>query len=172
MPPTELPPTKDRPLVPTLRRFLPYLWPADAPGLKLRIVVAMTFVVLSKVVQVYVAAYALRYAVDAMSGRNDWGVIDLPHFVMLMIFGYAAGRLSSVVFDNLRNVVFERVGRKRRARSRRRCSAICTSCRCASISNAAPARSPRWSSAARRASTRCCTSCCSTSRRPSSNSVS
>jgi ATP-binding cassette subfamily B protein len=112
MPPTELPPTKDRPLIPTLRRFLPYLWPADAPGLKLRIVVAMTFVVLSKVVQVYVAAYALRYAVDAMSGRNDWGVGDLPQFVMLMIFGYAAGRLSSVVFDNLRNVVFERVGQE------------------------------------------------------------
>jgi ATP-binding cassette subfamily B protein len=112
MPPTELPPTKDRPLIPTLRRFLPYLWPADAPGLKVRIVIAMTFVVLSKVVQVYVTAYALRYAVDAMSGRNDWGVANVPQFVMLMVIGYAAGRLSGVVFDNLRNVVFERVGQE------------------------------------------------------------
>ena len=112
MPPTELPPTKDRPLIPTLRRFLPYLWPADAPGLKIRIVIAMTFVVLSKVVQVYVTAYALRYAVNAMSGRNDWGVTNVPQFVMLMVMGYAAGRLSGVVFDNLRNVVFERVGQE------------------------------------------------------------
>jgi ATP-binding cassette subfamily B protein len=112
MPPTELPPTKDRPLIPTLRRFLPYLWPADAPALKIRIVVAMTFVVLSKVVQVYVTAYALRYAVNAMSGRNDWGVTNVPQFVMLMVIGYAAGRLSGVVFDNLRNVVFERVGQE------------------------------------------------------------
>ena len=112
MPPTELPPTKDRPLIPTLRRFLPYLWPADAPGLKIRIVIAMTFVVLSKVVQVYVTAYALRYAVNAMSGRNDWGVGNVPQFVMLMVIGYAAGRLSGVVFDNLRNVVFERVGQE------------------------------------------------------------
>jgi len=112
MPPTELPPTKDRPLIPTLRRFLPYLWPADAPGLKIRIVIAMTFVVLSKVVQVYVTAYALRYAVNAMSGRNDWGVTNVPQFVMLMVIGYAAGRLSGVVFDNLRNVVFERVGQE------------------------------------------------------------
>jgi ATP-binding cassette subfamily B protein len=110
MPPTELPPTKDRPLIPTLRRFLPYLWPDDSPGLKVRIVIAMTFVVLSKVVQVYVAAFALRYAVNAMAGRNDWGVTDVPRFVMLMAMGYAAGRLSTVVFDNLRNVVFERVG--------------------------------------------------------------
>jgi len=112
MPPTELPPTKDRPLIPTLRRFLPYLWPADAPGLKVRIVIAMTFVVLSKVVQVYVTAYALRYAVNAMSGRNDWDVGNVPQFVMLMVIGYAAGRLSGVVFDNLRNVVFERVGQE------------------------------------------------------------
>jgi len=112
MPPTEPPPTKDRPLIPTLRRFLPYLWPADAPGLKIRIVIAMTFVVLSKVVQVYVTAYALRYAVNAMSGRNDWGVTNVPQFVMLMVIGYAAGRLSGVVFDNLRNVVFERVGQE------------------------------------------------------------
>ena len=112
MPPTELPPTKDRPLIPTLRRFLPYLWPADAPGLKVRIVVAMVFVVLSKVVQVYVTAYALRYAVNAMAGRNDWGVGNVPQFVMLMVIGYAAGRLSGVVFDNLRNVVFERVGQE------------------------------------------------------------
>jgi len=112
MPPTELPPTKDRPLIPTLRRFLPYLWPADAPGLKVRIVVAMIFVVLSKVVQVYVTAYALRYAVNAMAGRNDWGVANVPQFVMLMVIGYAAGRLSGVVFDNLRNVVFERVGQE------------------------------------------------------------
>jgi len=77
-----------------------------------RIVIAMTFVVLSKVVQVYVTAYALRYAVNAMSGRNDWDVGNVPQFVMLMVIGYAAGRLSGVVFDNLRNVVFERVGQE------------------------------------------------------------
>jgi len=63
-------------------------------------------------VQVYVTAYALRYAVNAMSGRNDWGVTNVPQFVMLMVIGYAAGRLSGVVFDNLRNVVFERVGQE------------------------------------------------------------
>ncbi|HEX4695116.1 ABC transporter ATP-binding protein/permease [Sphingomonas sp.] len=111
MPPVVLPPTKDRPLLPTLRRFLPYLWPADAPGLKLRIVIAMTFVVASKVVQVYGAAYALKYAVDAMAGRHA-GVPDVPTFVVLMVIGYAAARLSTTAFDNVRNVVFERVGQE------------------------------------------------------------
>ena len=108
MPPTELPPTKDRPLIPTLRRFLPYLWPADAPALKVRIVGAMGFVVLSKIVQVYGAPFALQGAIDTMAGK-----VQAPNLTMLamaLVIGYAAARFGSVMFDNLRNVVFERVG--------------------------------------------------------------
>jgi hypothetical protein len=52
----------DRPLAATLRRFLPYLWPDDAPALKVRIVAAMTLVVCSKLVQVYGAPFALQGA--------------------------------------------------------------------------------------------------------------
>ncbi len=112
MEPLSTPPTSERPLIPTLRRFLPYLWPKSEPMLKARIVGAMIFVLLSKVVQVYGAAYALKYAVDAMAGRNVSGVANVPVFVVLMVIGYAAARLSSTAFDNLRNVVFERVGQE------------------------------------------------------------
>ena len=112
MQPAELPPTKDRPLIPTLRRFLPYLWPAGQPALKARIVVAMLLVVASKVVQVYGAAYALKYAVDALAGRAPAGTANVPLFVILMVVGYAAARLSTTAFDNIRNVVFERVGQE------------------------------------------------------------
>ncbi|URW75527.1 ABC transporter ATP-binding protein/permease [Sphingomonas donggukensis] len=96
----------DRPLGPTLRRFLPYLWPDDAPALKARIVGAMVFVVLSKLVQVYGAPFALQGAVDRMAS-GDRGLANL---VLLLVIGYAAARFSTVVFDNLRNAVFERVG--------------------------------------------------------------
>jgi ATP-binding cassette subfamily B protein len=96
----------DRPLVATLRRFLPYLWPADAPALRVRIVVALGFVLLSKLVQVYGAPFALQGAVDRMaSGPRD--AVDL---VVLLVIGYAAARLGTTVFDNIRNTVFERVG--------------------------------------------------------------
>src|SRR6186713_2263610 len=54
------------PLIPTLRRFLPYLWPADAPMLRLRIVVALLLVLASKLVQVYGAPFALQGAIDGM----------------------------------------------------------------------------------------------------------
>jgi ATP-binding cassette subfamily B protein len=112
MEPTQIPSTRDRPLIPTLKRFIPYLWPEGEVALKARIIGAMTFVLLSKVVQVYGAAYALKYAVDAMAGRNVSGVANVPVFVVLMVLGYAAARLSSTAFDNLRNVVFERVGQE------------------------------------------------------------
>jgi ATP-binding cassette subfamily B protein len=108
MPPTDLPPTKDRPLIPTLRRFLPYLWPAHAPGLKVRIVGAMGFVVLSKIVQVYGAPFALQGAIDTMAGKVQ--APNLTVLAMALVVGYAAARFGSVMFDNLRNVVFERVG--------------------------------------------------------------
>ncbi len=95
-------------MLPTLRRFLPYLWPADAPALRLRIVGAMLLVVASKLVQVYGAPFALQGAIDGMaSGPQSRSVVSL---IFLLVIGYAAARFGSVVFDNLRNAVFERVG--------------------------------------------------------------
>ncbi|SDA24233.1 ABC transporter ATP-binding protein/permease [Sphingomonas sp. NFR15] len=99
---------RERPLLPTLRRFLPYLWPAGAPALKLRIVAAMLLVIASKLVQVYGAPFALQGAIDGMAGHRP--APDLTTLVCLMVVGYAAARFGSVVFDNLRNAVFERVG--------------------------------------------------------------
>ncbi len=97
----------ERPLLPTLRRFLPDLWPADAPGMKLRVAGALVLVVLSKLVQVYGAPFALQGAVDGMA------VPTTPlSLVVLLVLGYAAARFGSTLFDNLRNTVFERVGQE------------------------------------------------------------
>jgi ATP-binding cassette subfamily B protein len=101
-----MPTSSEQPLIPTLRRFLPYLWPAGEPTLRARIVLAMGFVLLSKLVQVFGAAYTLKYAVDRMA-TGDRGVGML---VMLLVLAYAASRFSTTLFDNLRNAVFERVG--------------------------------------------------------------
>ncbi|CAN5387681.1 ABC transporter ATP-binding protein/permease [soil metagenome] len=108
MPPLIETPSADRPLLPTLRRFLPYLWPAGETVLKARIVGAMSFVVASKIVQVYGAAFSLKYAIDRMA-HGDRSVAWL---VVALVLGYAAARFSSTLFDNLRNAVFERVGQE------------------------------------------------------------
>ncbi len=106
MPPLSPAPASERPLFATLRRFLPYLWPANAPALRARIVVALVLVVASKLVQVYGAPFALQGAIDAMAA----GSREAVWLVAALVTGYAAARLGTVFFDNLRNAVFERVG--------------------------------------------------------------
>jgi ATP-binding cassette subfamily B protein len=106
MPPEASESTAERPLLGTMKRFLPYLWPKHSPGLRARIVVALVFVVISKLVQVYGAPFALQGAIDRMAS----GSRDAVWLVVALVTGYAAARLGSVLFDNLRNAVFEKVG--------------------------------------------------------------
>ncbi len=89
----------------TVRRFLPYLWPADRPELRWRIAGATAFVVLAKMV-VLALPFAYAGAVDAMSKGEDqalWVALGL-------VIAYAGGRFATVLFDNVRNMIFERVG--------------------------------------------------------------
>ena len=106
MPPLSTPAKADIPMLPTMRRFLPYLWPAGEPGLKIRIVGAMMLVLCSKLIQVYGAPFALQGAVDGMA-NGDRSATTL---IVALVLGYAAARFGTTLFDNLRNTVFERVG--------------------------------------------------------------
>ena len=91
----------------TLRRFLPYLWPADNATLRRRVVGALIMVLLGKATTLALP-YAYKKAVDAMTP----GAAVQPAVTVAMAFvvAYALGRFSGVLFDNLRNIVFERVG--------------------------------------------------------------
>ncbi|MDV3458829.1 ABC transporter ATP-binding protein/permease [Sphingomonas sp. HF-S4] len=106
MPPLNSESAPERPLLATMRRFLPYLWPKDSPGLRARIVIALALVVISKLIQVYGAPFALQGAIDRMAS----GSRDAVWLVTALVVGYAAARLGGVLFDNLRNAVFEKVG--------------------------------------------------------------
>ena len=90
-----------------LRRFLPYLWPHESPGLRWRIVLACLLIVASKAVTLTLP-YLLKWAIDLMSISGP-AVFTLA---LAWVIAYAAGRLAGVVFDNLRNIVFERVGQE------------------------------------------------------------
>ena len=89
----------------TVRRFLPYLWPEGRPELRRRIAGAVVFVVLAKVV-VLALPFAYAGAVDAMSEGGDQAL----WVALALVIAYAAGRFATVVFDNVRNMIFERVG--------------------------------------------------------------
>ncbi len=89
----------------TLRRFIPYLWPQGRPDLRKRIAGAILFVILAKIV-VLVLPFAYAGAVDAMSDDGN----EAMWVALALVVAYAAGRFATVLFDNIRNIIFERVG--------------------------------------------------------------
>jgi len=91
----------------TVRRFLPYLWPAGRRDLRGRIAFSTVFVVLAKVV-VLALPVAYGRALDAMASRGNAAM----WLAMGLVLAYAAGRFATVLFDNVRNVIFERVGQE------------------------------------------------------------
>ncbi|MCC6827716.1 MAG: ABC transporter ATP-binding protein/permease [Novosphingobium sp.] len=89
----------------TLRRFLPYLWPADNPALRWRIVGAVILILAAKAVTLALP-FAYKRAIDSMSVAAGPAMTIALAFVL----AYALGRFAGVMFDNFRNIVFERVG--------------------------------------------------------------
>jgi len=86
-----------------LWRFLPMLWPKGQAELKTRVIVAVLLVLGGKAVTL-LGPYALKLAVDRMSAHAAFAV------VAGLVVAYAGARFGGVLFDNLRNAVFEKVG--------------------------------------------------------------
>lgn len=91
----------------TFRRFLPYLWPADAPALRRRVVIAMMLVALAKAVTL-IMPFAYKGAIDRMAP----GLEPAAGLAIALVVAYAGARFAGVLFDNLRNAVFENVGQE------------------------------------------------------------
>ena len=95
---------------PTIKRFLPYLWPKEDPSLRRRIVVAMLLVLAGKGVTLALP-FAYKGAVDQMAGPATGTAGEQALIVAAaLVAAYALGRFTAVVFDNFRNIAFERVG--------------------------------------------------------------
>ena len=93
----------------TLRRFIPYLWPRDNMALRWRIVGAVLLIIAAKAT-LLLLPFAYKRAVDAMGGKGFSEAGPALTVAFAFVMAYALGRFASVLFDNLRNVVFERVG--------------------------------------------------------------
>jgi ATP-binding cassette, subfamily B, heavy metal transporter len=94
----------------TLRRLTPYLWPDGRNDLKLRVVAAFALLILSKLITVW-APYAFKWATDALaSGAAP--AVQLMSVAALMVVAYGAGRIFMVVFAQLRDAIFAKVGQR------------------------------------------------------------
>jgi ATP-binding cassette subfamily B protein len=86
-------------------RFLPWLWPAGEPALRARVVVAVVLVFLAKGATLLMP-FAYKGAIDRMSH----GVTPAAGLAIALVLAYSGARFGGVLFDNLRNAIFERVG--------------------------------------------------------------
>jgi len=89
----------------TLRRFMPYLWPRSEPALRARVVAALALVLLAKSTTL-VMPFAFKGAIDRMTA----GIPDGIQIAVALVVAYALARFGGVLFDNLRNAIFEKVG--------------------------------------------------------------
>ncbi len=72
----------------TVRLLTPYIWPADRADLKLRVLLAILAMVVSKFVTIAIP-YAFKYATDALAGSPDAKHIPLPS-IMTGMFALTA----------------------------------------------------------------------------------
>ena len=93
----------------TLRRFLPYLWPNDRPALRWRIIAAIGLVLAAKATTLALP-FAYKRAIDAMAITGSITGNAGFQIAVAFVLAYALGRFAGVLFDNFRNIVFERVG--------------------------------------------------------------
>ncbi|MCB2059031.1 MAG: ABC transporter ATP-binding protein/permease [Novosphingobium sp.] len=91
----------------TVARFLPYLWPRENKALRWRIVVAVLLIIAAKATTLALPFFYKR-AVDSMTT----GGTGLSAVALAFVLAYALGRFTSVLFDQTRNIVFERVGQE------------------------------------------------------------
>ncbi|MFO1240489.1 MAG: ABC transporter ATP-binding protein/permease [Sphingomonadaceae bacterium] len=105
MPPQEIQLQASMPDMAIMRRFLPYLWPKDHPALRARIVAALLLVLVSKAVQL-----SMGFLYAAAINRMKPGLEAAASIAMALVLAYAGARFAGVLFDNLRNIVFESVG--------------------------------------------------------------
>lgn len=98
----------------TLRRLLPYLWPAGRMDLRVRVLIAIALMIAAKVTTVYVPLL-LRSAVDALTLPSGSSVTDAavsePLLVLPLglLLAYGLARIMSVAFGQIRDAVFSKV---------------------------------------------------------------
>ena len=95
----------------TLVNLWPYMWPRDRFDLKMRVVWATVFLLVSKFVLILVP-YFFKWATDALNGKLDMAGL-LPTFLLgavALVIVYNLTRVAQVGLNQLRDALFASVG--------------------------------------------------------------
>ena len=90
-----------------VKMLLPYLWPGGALEMRVRVVLALSSLLLAKVAVVYVPVF-YKEAVDALSATPGV-IVALPVGVIL---AYGLARVLSLAFGEIRDAIFAKVGQR------------------------------------------------------------
>ena len=94
-----------------INTFLPYIWPKGRVDIKSRIILALVILIFAKILTVLVP-YSYKWATDALVGDNTAPAI-IPIAILtpiILIIAFGLGRILMVAFNQLRDVVFAKVG--------------------------------------------------------------
>lgn len=94
----------------TLKSLLPYLWPDGRTDLKVRVVLAMLLLIVSKLVTI-AAPYAFKHATDLLAAKDNPAASAFA-VAIFMVLAYGVARIGMVVFAQLRDAVFAKVGQR------------------------------------------------------------
>ncbi|WP_295812993.1 ABC transporter ATP-binding protein/permease [uncultured Nitratireductor sp.] len=95
----------------TLGNLWPYMWPSDRMDLKRRVVIAAFFLVLAKVILVFVP-YFYKWATNTLSGEGEAPAF-LPALLagpIMLVVAYNVVRVVQLGFNQLRDALFASVG--------------------------------------------------------------
>ena len=94
-----------------IRKVIPYLWPEGETAIKVRVVLAVGMLVLAKVVAVVTPLF-YKWAVDTLGGDAAGPGWFMVVGAVGLTIAYGLARLMNVGFQQLRDVVFTRVGQR------------------------------------------------------------
>lgn len=92
-------------------RMLPYLWPDDAPWVKVRVVASLAAMLLAKFIAVG-TPFFYKGAVDRLAGDTPDGAFLLAAGAVGLTIAYGVARMLTIGFQQLRDALFARVGQR------------------------------------------------------------
>ncbi len=96
----------------TIKAVAPYLWPADRREIRFRVVLALLALATAKVVTVG-TPLIYKSAVDTLAGQgHENPLLLLGIGAVGLTLAYGGARILGVGFDQLRDVIFARVGQR------------------------------------------------------------
>ncbi|MGM4908979.1 ABCB family ABC transporter ATP-binding protein/permease [Rhizobium sp. 768_B6_N1_8] len=101
----------DSNLLGTLYNLWPYMWPKDRPDLRMRVVWASVYLLISKFVLLLVP-YFFKWSTDALNGRMDLQGTLPPLLIgaTALVIAYNLTRLIQLALNQLRDSLFASVG--------------------------------------------------------------